>query len=363
MPAVNVAEAHTLPRIGGRATVLTAPKGESARALPALIPLGASRSLQKRQVLVLSRSTEWLETARTLVEATAGTLRKRPEGPLLSPSGVSFATPGTVIDGVRRQEVDLSGITHLVACVPPDDEISFSADVGFIISRIRRRPRTILLAEGAVAEDVRRRLPYHRWNDLDLHRLQRPQKGSAPMARYKNIRNPEELQQTVASIIQDIRDEDDPLEMNEYRRFIKKHVSIFNRGYFTAWLLKQLVESGRGGYQPRTRPAQPRRTKGAEKAPSRFSDDQDGGDPVDGDTQTLFVSIGKNRRVFPKDFITLITEIDGITGEQIGQIKILDSYSFVEVRTDVAERVIARCNGLEYRGRKLTVNYARSKKS
>ncbi|SIQ64501.1 DbpA RNA binding domain-containing protein [Alkalispirochaeta americana] len=362
MPSVNVAEAHTLPWIGGRAAVLTAPEGESEQVLPALLPRRTRWSLRDKFVLVLSRDEEWLRKARTLIETPAGNPQGRPGEVSRSSPEISFATPGMIIDGVRRQEVDLSGITHLVAHVPPDEEISFSADVGFIISRIRRRPRTVLIAEKPLAEEARRRLPYHRWNALDLHRLHRPPKGSAPMARYKNIRNPEELQQTVKAIIQDIHDEADPLEMNDYRRFIKKNVSIFNRAYFTAWLLKQLTESGRGGYQPRTRPAQPRRTKGAEKASAKFVESQDGGDPIEGDTQTLFVSIGKNRRVFPKDFIALLTEIDGITGEQIGQIKILDSYSFVEVNTDVADRVISQCNGLEYRGRKLTVNYARSKK-
>ena len=79
--------------------------------------------------------------------------------------------------------------------------------------------------------------------------------------------------------------------------------------------------------------------------------------------KTLFFSVGKNRRVFPRDLIGFIIEHTAIDNSQIGQVKVLDSYSFIEVVPAVAERVIEVCNGQEFRGRKLTVNFARSKKS
>lgn len=190
------------------------------------------------------------------------------------------------------------------------------------------------------------------------------------MPRFRFIDDPDNLKETVQEIVRRIHDEEDPHEMNEYKRFIKQHVSVFSRAYFTAHLLKQLVEGEGGRSRRRNRTAPPRRQAPA-PAPAPEQDgtggnndpsDQGNGLPVDGDQQTLFVSIGKNRRVFPKDFITLITELDGVTGDQIGQIKILDSYSFVDVESSIADQVIEAYNGYEYRGRKLTVNYARSKK-
>lgn len=182
------------------------------------------------------------------------------------------------------------------------------------------------------------------------------------MARYRYIDDPENLQETVKNLVARIHDEADPHEMNEYKRFVKKNVSVFTRAYFTAFLLKQLAENGidgnggSSGNGRRDRSGRKRR-----EAPETSSTPVEQSDS--GDQQTLFVSIGKNRRVFPKDFLALITELDGIDGEQIGQIKILDSYSFVDVDSAVADRIIEAYNGYEYRGRKLTVNYARSKKS
>ncbi len=199
------------------------------------------------------------------------------------------------------------------------------------------------------------------------------------MARYRYINDPESLKESLEEIVRSIHDEMDPHEMNEYKKFFKKNVSVFSRAYFTAFLIKQFVEgdgarSGRRSRSDRSRGSVERSGSGrgagrrsAEVAPSS-RDNGDGsnggpGDPVSGDQQTLFVSVGKNRRVYPKDFVALLTELEGVTGEQIGQIKILDSYSFVEVDNEIADKVIDAYNGYEFRGRKLTVNYARNKKA
>jgi hypothetical protein len=185
------------------------------------------------------------------------------------------------------------------------------------------------------------------------------------MPRIRFIKDPDDLKETVRDIVRRIHDEADPHEMNEYKKFIKKHVSVFSRAYFTAFLLKQLVEGEGGRSRRRSRPAPARRAVAEPEiaASAVESDDEGGGERTDGDQQTLFVSIGKNRRVFPKDFVSLITELDGVSNDQIGQIKILDSYSFVEVASGIADRVIETYNGYEFRGRKLTVNYARSRKN
>lgn len=184
------------------------------------------------------------------------------------------------------------------------------------------------------------------------------------MARHHYIEDPDKLKEIVEDVVQQIHDEADPHEMNEYKRFVKRHVSVFSRAYFTAFLLKQLAEGNENRPRKKARAPQARRTTRNDSAGSdNGSDGQGGGTPTDGEQQTLFVSVGKNRRVFPKDFVALLTEIEGVSGDQIGQIKILDSYSFIEVATDVSERIIETYNGYEYRGRKLTVNYARSKKN
>ena len=153
------------------------------------------------------------------------------------------------------------------------------------------------------------------------------------------VPNPAQLKSKLDSIVREIHDELDPNEMNAYRRFFRRNVSIFSRGYVIGYLLKTLSAQlpSDGSYERKQR-----RDEGG---------------------KALFFSVGKNRRVFPRDLIGFIIESTAIDNSQIGQIKVLDSYSFVEVDPAVADRVIEVCNGREFRGRKLTVNFARSKKS
>lgn len=173
------------------------------------------------------------------------------------------------------------------------------------------------------------------------------------------ITDPERLRERVKDVVRQIHEEADPHEMNAYKRFVKRNVSVFNRAYFTAYLVKMLLDE-QGAERPVERRKSSRsRSNGEETVadvpPTGAITSPDG-------YKTLFISIGKNRRVFPKDFVGLFADMAGVSEDQFGQIKVLDNYSFVEVVPEVADRVIETCNGYEFRGRKLTVNFARHKK-
>ncbi len=175
------------------------------------------------------------------------------------------------------------------------------------------------------------------------------------MARFRYIDDPDALKEKLQEMVRQIHDEADPHAMNEYKRFVKQNVSVFSRAYFTAYLVKHFLDDDGKAPRRRSRPSPPTPTA---------SPVQDGEDRrPDSDQQTLFVSVGKNRRVFPKDIIGLFTDAGEVTGDNIGQIKILDSYTFVDVDSSVADALIARFDGADFRGRKLKVNYARSKKN
>ena len=45
----------------------------------------------------------------------------------------------------------------------------------------------------------------------------------------------------------------------------------------------------------------------------------------------------------------------------IGDIKILDNYSFITLSSQASETAIDNLDGIDYRGRKLTVNFAKKK--
>ena len=78
-------------------------------------------------------------------------------------------------------------------------------------------------------------------------------------------------------------------------------------------------------------------------------------------SEVVFVSIGRNRRVFPRDLVGLFISVAGIEKERIGDIRVLANYSFVQLFKEDAEKAISALNGHVYRGRALSVSYSRQR--
>jgi hypothetical protein len=73
------------------------------------------------------------------------------------------------------------------------------------------------------------------------------------------------------------------------------------------------------------------------------------------------VSIGRNRRVYPRDLGDFFVQKLGIRPDEIGNVRVFDKYSFVEISPSRAQDAITRLTGADYKGRILTVNYAKKK--
>jgi hypothetical protein len=154
--------------------------------------------------------------------------------------------------------------------------------------------------------------------------------GFSVSSQHKVDLNEFGLKSTLEDILRHIREDENPAELNAYRSLFKKNVPLYLRSYVAAYLLRsQGVKA-----LPRHRPAA---------------------------VTTIFVSIGKNRRVFPRDLVLLATSAGNISKGDIGDIKVLDNYSFIDVEESLAQAVISRLDGLVYRGRKLAVNYAKKR--
>ncbi|TVR65491.1 MAG: DEAD/DEAH box helicase [Gemmatimonadales bacterium] len=69
----------------------------------------------------------------------------------------------------------------------------------------------------------------------------------------------------------------------------------------------------------------------------------------------VFVGIGKDAGVRPKDLVGAITGEAGIEGRQIGKIQIDERFSIVEVAPDVVGEVIEALHGNTIKGRRVTV--------
>jgi len=148
-------------------------------------------------------------------------------------------------------------------------------------------------------------------------------------------------------ILDRMQNDTDTVVMHEYFKLFKKEVSFFKRSWTAAWLFKY--------YNEREAPSSPKSSPTFDKTPPVFL-------PED-ESKRLFISIGKNRRLFPREIIALITAKTSAERDDIGIIRILDNYSFAQVRDVKADEIIAALNGRKFRGRTLTVNYAVLKNS
>ncbi|WP_461247002.1 DbpA RNA binding domain-containing protein [Treponema sp. R6D11] len=143
--------------------------------------------------------------------------------------------------------------------------------------------------------------------------------------------------------------------LGEYRKLFKKEVSLFRRSWISAWLLMYYDKKEFPNIRSVTE-----KKPFVKETPSPSPSDVEVNLSEEESTR-LFFSIGKNRHLFPREVIIFICSKTTVPREDIGVIKILDNYSFVQVRDTRASEIIEALNGLKFKGRTLTVNYAKPK--
>jgi hypothetical protein len=335
---------------GVRSIVLTADPADSERASAELRTIAGPAGVAPRG----AKSSG--DSAVLLLRSDADA--RREEASLSRHPAVVVATPERLIDHIRRDNVRLDRVETVAVLVPDQSSVEqFSADLHFIYAKLPGRTTTIVFTSSLGVE-----------LDLVEDLLKRPRTVSADDLRHDQTRtfpvdqkektmkqlpfDPAEIKSKVREIVKAIHEDEDPVELTQYRKWVRRNTSIFNRGYILAYLLK--YSAGGGGNRSRGRRGksqdQTNRTESGRTAPE-----------TDESKQSIFVSIGRSKRVRARDLITFFTSADGVSQDDIGQVKVLDNYSFVEVNTEKAQAVIDALNGQEFRGRNLTVNFARKK--
>jgi hypothetical protein len=193
-------------------------------------------------------------------------------------------------------------------------------------------------------------------------------------------RNEELDMNQVAAFLQDavskVKSGDDLATLEELKKVFKKNVPLTLRSYVAAYLLKNArgaiyhfnSRQNREDYRSRREGAETERRPRFERT-ERFNREE-GAEPreraprvhIDPSVAaTVFVSIGRNRRVFPRDLVGLFISVAGLERERIGDIRVLANYSFVQLFAEDAEKAINALNGYDYRGRKLSVSYSKQR--
>jgi hypothetical protein len=161
-----------------------------------------------------------------------------------------------------------------------------------------------------------------------------------------------------------------PEELESLRKLIKKNVPWRLRGYFMAYLLRELNKSDRKGTPQNQRSLKNKKparkgnldnstapntpaTPGPKKAkPAKVLPEG---------SKTLYLNVGKMKKLYTKELSLLLQEKLNITRSDIYSIKVHDKYSFITMNEENCEKAIETLNGLDIKGRTATVTYSKKK--
>jgi hypothetical protein len=199
---------------------------------------------------------------------------------------------------------------------------------------------------------------------------------------------PEALDAFLDGIIAELDEPADPVALNEIRAAFRKRVPFHKRSYAAAALILRAAGLSRGLGRPAAPKDSfvalqkgPRNAKGKKPAAehpsgkdSKAKPSQDSSRAKDettapqvsrprfvGEGTTLFFSMGKRQRLYPRILIDLVIDIAGLPPESIGDVRAFDNYSFADIDPAKANTAIVALDGYEFRGRKLSVGPAKKK--
>jgi len=264
---------------------------------------------------------------------------------------IIIGNTGRIIDHIRRNNIPLHNTTIAAVFISRNEvKDEFRQDLEFIFSKLERNTQALFLSPNetdmAMMEEISRK-------PAALIVSEMTEEEAPTMSKKNEDFNQDAVKEAIETILSNIRSSEDPHEMDIYKKMIRRHVPLTMRSYVGAYLLKQMTE--RGG----TKFSRPRRESRGKNVGVTGGEGRSTM-PTPGYT-TLFFSIGKNRRVFPKDLSRLLSTAAKLESDDVGTIRILDSYSFIEVKDAKTAEVIDILNNSEFRGRKLTVNYAKKR--
>jgi ATP-dependent RNA helicase DeaD len=212
----------------------------------------------------------------------------------------------------------------------------------------------------------------------------------------------EVLTGAIDRVLKRMQDEDKG-ELAQLRSRIRRQVPLLQRPLFMASLLKSLLPAGASaaaaaisrpaetGRAARTAAPAPAPTPEAAKpSRGRFGRNTAGGPALargprsvegqpgprpetkstdyhgesssaGGNFTQLFVSIGRNRRVFSRDLVALFNEKLSLAPGDIGDVRVFEKYSFVDISPARAGEAIEKLSGTQLKGRTIAVNYAKKK--
>lgn len=162
-----------------------------------------------------------------------------------------------------------------------------------------------------------------------------------------------------------------PEELEKLKKLIKKNVPFHLRGYFMAYLLRELLskeENKRDTRQRAPRNRQPKRertdvkindqVKVAEDKPLAKEAKPKKEKKFPTDARTLYLNIGKMKKLYAKELSIMLQNTLSIKREDVYAIRVHDKYSFITMSQINCDKAIEAFNGKEIKGRTASITYS-----
>ncbi len=164
-----------------------------------------------------------------------------------------------------------------------------------------------------------------------------------------------------------------PEELEALRKLIKKNVPWRLRGYFMAYLLRELTKNNKNDNSQKTRV---QKNKPISKAKKTFADTsiEKNTKPVNKEVvkpkkekelpqgaKTLYLNVGKMKKLYTRELSVLLQEKLNIKREDIYSIRVHDKYSFITMDEKNCEKAIEVLEGTDIKGRTASITYSKKK--
>ena len=157
-----------------------------------------------------------------------------------------------------------------------------------------------------------------------------------------------------------VRVDSQPEELEALKKAFKKNVPFTQRANVSAFLLREYLQLNSPKRSSST--AEKRKTPLKKPAVAKINAPIKKEVPQPRElpegSRTIYINIGKMRRLYAKELSQIICDKLEITKEEIYSIRVHDKYSFVTLDGDKAEKAIEILNGIDIRGRVAAVSYS-----
>ena len=261
-----------------------------------------------------------------------------------------------VATDVAARGIDVDDITHVINYNLPDEIESYTHRSGRT-ARAGKKGTSILLLNGREVNKLRfvekiinskiEQKKFPTGKDICEKQL---------MQLIDKVVEVEVKEEQISPYLSTVNEKFEELSKEEIiKKFVSAEFNRFLSYYENARDINDTSQSSgrdRGGRNERRR-GERDRGRGRDRRARGDRDNRGFNRNVDGESTTLFINMGKKDFADKGHLIRVLCQEGGVAGKNLGRIRMMDNFSFVDVAPKIAGKLLKGVNGVDVEGRKM----------